>query len=72
MSEPIVFELSNAPSQNMPVHVLILKEFLNFILLIIESVVLQSFLLVKDMGSSFLENNSELVNFSVTGGQPLI
>ena len=72
MSEPIVLELSNAPSQNLPVHVLILEEFLNCIILIIEPVVLHPFLLAKDMGCSFLENNSELVNVSVTGGQPLI
>ena len=72
MSEPIVFEFSNAPSQNMSVHVLILEEFLNCIILIIQPVVLHSFLLTKDMGSSVLENNSELVNVSVTGGQPLI
>ena len=45
MLEPIVFELSNAPSQNLPVHVLILEEFLNCIILIIEPVVLHSFLL---------------------------
>ena len=62
----------NAPSQNMPVHVLILEEFLNCTILIIELVVLHSFLLVKGMGSNLLENNSELVNVSVTGGQPLI
>ena len=29
MSEPTVFQLSNAPSQNMPVHVLILEKFFN-------------------------------------------
>ena len=62
----------NVLSQNMPVHVLILKEFLNCIILIIEPVVLHFFFLAKDMGSSVLENNSELVNVSVTGGQPLI
>ena len=56
----------------MPVLVLILEEFLNCIILIIEPVVLHSFFLAKDMGSSVLENNSELVNVSVTGGQPLI
>ena len=47
MLEPIVFELSNVPSQNLPVHVLILEEFLNCIILIIEPVVLHSFLLAN-------------------------
>ena len=56
----------------MPVHFLILEEFLDCIILIIEPFVLHSFLLTKDMASSVLENNSELVNVSVTGGQPLI
>ena len=72
MSEPIVFELSNEPSQTMPVHILILEEFLNCTILIIQPVVMLSILLSKDMGKSVLKNNSELVNVSVTGGQLLI
>lgn len=67
MSEPYLLELSGAPSQTIPIQVLVLEQSLSFFILIIEPVVLHSFLFAKDMGSSVLENKSKLVKVSVTG-----